>query len=471
MVLGYGYLWCDTNCIDKSSSAELTEAINSMFDWYALSGACLAYLDDVPSQGVADPRSAFCGSRWFTRGWTLQELLAPPDVRFYDKNWAYLGLRSAMTDQVTRATGIHATFLEPTTPVIAREKLDGASIAMRMSWVSTRETTRAEDLAYCMLGIFGINMPLLYGEGTKAFQRLQEEIIRATNDMTLFCWHWDDKYVPSNWQSILAPSPRVFTDCGGYRERFEDNHDLTPYTITNAGLSIRLPTISVGPFVLALLHVSHPGPMVYHPKTASWPVHIPSHFSYGPATQFALLLLHPEHLNLATEVYVRSQLPPMPVPQHMYYDIRTVNGELRSRSHPDLEELKSRDMHIAFRPTHLRARRVGVEQETYGLSQHDLDFEVGVMFMLSSSIPALPATPAAKNILALKRDDSSGWFLSILPITSKRYDMTCWIGFAASDIELEQGAPRRRWFSRCLGYTRWLRDYDMLDSAKTRDYR
>ncbi|KAB5554709.1 hypothetical protein GE09DRAFT_914867, partial [Coniochaeta sp. 2T2.1] len=185
MVLGYGYLWCDTNCIDKTSSAELTEAINSMFDWYALSDACLAYLDDVPSQS---PRSAFCGSRWFTRGWTLQELLAPPDVRFYDKNWAFLGLRSAMTDQVTRATGIDATFLEPTSPAIAREKLDGASIAMRMSWLSTRETTRAEDLAYCMLGIFGINMPLLYGEGIKAFQRLQEEIIRATNDMTLFCW-------------------------------------------------------------------------------------------------------------------------------------------------------------------------------------------------------------------------------------------------------------------------------------------
>ncbi|KAB5554708.1 hypothetical protein GE09DRAFT_1122119 [Coniochaeta sp. 2T2.1] len=200
--------------------------------------------------------------------------------------------------------------------------------------------------------------------------------------------------------------------------------------------------------------------MVYRPETASWPVRILSRFSYDPATQFALLLLRPEHLYLATDVYVRCRLPPMPVPQYMCHDIRAALG---SRHQANLDGLETRDMQIAFRPTHLRARQAGLRgagQETYGISDHDLDFKVGIIFKLSSSISASPLTSGAKNILALERDLGSGWFLSILPITSKRHDITLWIGFAASDIKYERGAFRRHCFGRCLGSTPWLREYE-----------
>ncbi|KAK1493991.1 HET domain-containing protein [Colletotrichum tamarilloi] len=156
---GFKWVWVDTCCIDKTSSAELSEAINSMYKWYKDSSTCCAYLEDV--QQGDDPSSfdrQLCNSRWFTRGWTLQELLAPETVEFFD----------AANEE---------------SPAIR-----SAKIAMRMSWAARRQTTRVEDIAYSLLGIFDVNMPLLYGEGEKAFERLQIEIMKQSSDDSILAW-------------------------------------------------------------------------------------------------------------------------------------------------------------------------------------------------------------------------------------------------------------------------------------------
>ncbi|OTA65138.1 hypothetical protein K449DRAFT_326992, partial [Hypoxylon sp. EC38] len=189
----FNWLWVDTNCIDKSSSSELTEAINSMFAWYRDAELCYAYMEDVPSMNYPEQSALllFCfkASRWFRRGWTLQELLAPKKVHFYTRDWDLIGSKETprskvrpLISEIAEVTGIDETFLNGSLA------LSNASIAKRFSWISNRKTTRVEDIAYCLLGIFDINMPLLYGEGMKAFSRLQHEIIKSSSDHTIFCW-------------------------------------------------------------------------------------------------------------------------------------------------------------------------------------------------------------------------------------------------------------------------------------------
>ena len=187
----FEYVWIDTCCIDKGSSAELSEAINSMFQWYKQSGVCYAYLSDVLIQPGTeavidqgngmfdihpDVKEDLAESRWFSRGWTLQELIGPREVHFYAENWAHIGSKTVtftalgdapnLNEELSDITGILSTYLRS-------DNLHHASVAQKMSWASRRETTRVEDMAYCLLGIFGVNMPLLYGEGEQAFLRLQ----------------------------------------------------------------------------------------------------------------------------------------------------------------------------------------------------------------------------------------------------------------------------------------------------------
>jgi len=233
------WVWVDTNCIDKTSSAELTEAINSMFDWHAQAEECYAYLEDVRDYDEGSLVSTLQKSRWFTRGWTLQELLAPEYVAFYDADWVRLGSRSgSLADTVCSITGIDMQYLRGEINVIRR-----ASVARKMSWVARRTTTRVEDIAYCMLGLFDINMPLLYGEGIKAFTRLQNEIIKVSNDHTIFCWTWIPD-VPENWTSLLARSPTQFTTAEIDEISSEGPGDeVSIYSMTNAGLSIRLSVV------------------------------------------------------------------------------------------------------------------------------------------------------------------------------------------------------------------------------------
>src|SRR2546430_8531576 len=152
------YFWVDTCCIDKSSSAELQEAINSMYRWYQNARVCFAYLDDVPSDDdLYAPESCFSKSRWFTRGWTLQELIAPSDVIFFARDWTRIGTKNELSFVISRVTGIPVRLL-------LGGNLREASVAQRMSWASKRETTKMEDIAYCLLGIFEVQMPLIYGE-------------------------------------------------------------------------------------------------------------------------------------------------------------------------------------------------------------------------------------------------------------------------------------------------------------------
>ncbi|KAI0599254.1 HET-domain-containing protein [Biscogniauxia sp. FL1348] len=231
------WLWCDTNCIDKRSSAELSEAINSMFAWYRDAAVCYAYLDDVD----AGSPEGFARSRWFTRGWTLQELLAPSKVLFFDRNWKFMGDRARLSRTISKVTRIHIGVLNDRTTIY------DYSVAQRMSWAADRHTTREEDIAYCLLGIFDINMPLLYGEGLKAFQRLQHEIIKISNDQSILAWDMNRH----GCTGALAPSPLFFRSCGSIVRDLDTGR--SPYSMTNIGLSVDLPVIQTLLFGIILV--------------------------------------------------------------------------------------------------------------------------------------------------------------------------------------------------------------------------
>ncbi|KAI9167916.1 Vegetative incompatibility protein [Paramyrothecium foliicola] len=209
------YLWVDTNCIDKSSSAELTEAINSMFK----------------------------KSRWFTRGWTLQELIAPPVVHFYSHDWRKLGTKTELALPIAETTGVGLWCLLRGR-LSKQNPLRGYSVAQRLCWASHRSTTRLEDQAYCLLGLFDINMPLVYGEGHEAFTRLLEEIVRKYADQSFLCSQL--RYVdflprsPKDFDGsqhvVLSSSPRL--------KRFYNPVGNPRYFhMTNLGLEITLPLV------------------------------------------------------------------------------------------------------------------------------------------------------------------------------------------------------------------------------------
>jgi hypothetical protein len=139
------YIWIDTCCIDKSSSAEL---INSMYRWYKNAYVCYAYLSDVlvVQDGKVDS-SAFAKSRWFTRGWTLQELIAPSNLIFYSRDWKSFGTKAELKAEISNITGVGVSILDGQSP-------QSASVAARMFWASKRVTTRVDDTAYCLIGLF-----------------------------------------------------------------------------------------------------------------------------------------------------------------------------------------------------------------------------------------------------------------------------------------------------------------------------
>ncbi|KAI1110980.1 heterokaryon incompatibility protein-domain-containing protein [Nemania sp. NC0429] len=234
----------DTCYIDKSSSAELSEAINSMFAWYRDAAVCYAWLSDYVQDGafsltddavldsfesrelIAENDRGFRDlppltskeldlrnsigqglkkCKWFSRGWTLQELIAPKHVEFYDRDWNLFGPKTQLAPILSWITSVDSA-------VLRGGPLDHVLVGRRMSWAANRQTRRVEDLAYCLLGIFDINMPLLYGEGEKAFTRLQEEIIRSSNDLSIFAWTavLGDKRA---FRSLWASSPSEFKSC------------------------------------------------------------------------------------------------------------------------------------------------------------------------------------------------------------------------------------------------------------------
>ncbi len=184
---GLAYVWIDSCCIDKADLTELSEAIYSMFRWYQNAVVCYAYLVDLPPVGdaitVEDQDDFFKKSRWFTRGWTLQELLAPSHLCFFDESWTPFATKTEMADTIEEITGIPQRYL------FNSLSLNTASVAQRMSWAAKRSTTRPEDRAYSLLGLFGVTMQLIYGMGGRgAFVLLQRTILEQFRDSSVFAW-------------------------------------------------------------------------------------------------------------------------------------------------------------------------------------------------------------------------------------------------------------------------------------------
>jgi hypothetical protein len=242
------YIWIDTVCIDKSSSAELQEAINSMFRWYAQSTACYAYLSDVDINATEKMHQ----SRWFRRGWTLQEMLAPRCLWFIASNWTRIGSRKQCQKQVTLATGIPSLYLQSAFDLTSYKPC----VADILSWAAYRETTRIEDRAYSLLGLLGINLPLLYGEGERAFTRVQEEVLRQSDDQSIFAWVGPEQMSGG----LLAPSPDNFAylldqdPSGRFRFSHADGVERRrPHTVTNEGIEAEFLMLPVAPDIFAAL--------------------------------------------------------------------------------------------------------------------------------------------------------------------------------------------------------------------------
>ena len=239
-----------------------------MYKWYGLAQVCYAYLADVPpGKNHHAKDSAFHKSRWFHRGWTLQELIAPFSVEFLSEDWEPISSKHALVDLVESVTKIDERAL------LHLEPLDTFSVAQRLSWAANRKTTRVEDRAYSLLGLFDINMPTLYGEGDRAFRRLQEQIMQRTPDQSLFAWghHYPISQLPQDTDALDAPkahtatlrtwvdqsnlfvtSPDYFWGCEGVRASRRDTSQLlssnghkiaythTPYGISTQFLMVPL---------------------------------------------------------------------------------------------------------------------------------------------------------------------------------------------------------------------------------------
>ncbi|KAI6151667.1 heterokaryon incompatibility protein-domain-containing protein [Pisolithus tinctorius] len=276
---GLKWLWVDTCCIDKRNSTELSEAINSMFRWYQNSKKCYAYLHDVAAAGF--PTSCDTGEypgssgwpEWFSRGWTLQELIAPTDLQFFNKVWQPIGDKRNLSTTLEKITRVPSGILE--------EGLDSdrPSVAQIMSWAADRKTTRDEDRAYSLMGLVGINMPMLYGEGEKAFLRFQHEIMRKSNDQTIFAWNPTSETPEAS--GVLADKPSHFRDC----------HDI-----------IR---IKPEEFHSMLRAMSFDGVSFYdlNPWREFW-----------PSWKFTLADVEESHISTVADVGIRVRLPFIPYP-------------------------------------------------------------------------------------------------------------------------------------------------------------
>ncbi|KAI0141121.1 HET-domain-containing protein [Hypoxylon sp. NC0597] len=241
---GFSYAWIDTCCIDKRYSAELSEAINSMYKYYSDAAVCFIYLEDVqaytPDTGATtkylpatrdEIMSAVSTTRWLTRGWTLQEFLTPRRRRFFAADWSEIKHGEDLLDALAKSTGISKTLLED------RDLIQSVCIGERLKWAAKRKTTRGEDIAYSLMGLFNVSMPVLYGEGAiNAFKRLQREIMQSSFDMTIFAWR-------GNYESsgLLARSPADFADIPSLR--LWAPMSLSSFSMMNIGLSIRLNVI------------------------------------------------------------------------------------------------------------------------------------------------------------------------------------------------------------------------------------
>ncbi|KAI0761358.1 hypothetical protein BD413DRAFT_245063 [Trametes elegans] len=242
---GYGYVWFQSCCVDRINGAELSDALNSLWDWYSNVGTCFAYLADVPpGDQVFGPDSQFRRSEWHQDAWTLQALVAPRNVVFLARDWSVLGTKGSLASPLEAITAVDRAVLKGEHS--ARE----ASVARRMWWASRRHFPCPEDEAYALLGLFDVNIPVTYGEGVHAFMQLQEEIFRSTADQTLFAWHYHLGHEDPD--CLLAAGPCCFARSGGVKPiqyhdfitrlglpSGDDNAPPLPRQLTSSGVSIR----------------------------------------------------------------------------------------------------------------------------------------------------------------------------------------------------------------------------------------
>lgn len=225
---GLQWGWVDTCCIDKASSAELSESINSMFLWYNRASKCYVFLHDVQDS------STWRTSTWWKRGWTLQELVAPSHVAFYDMHWHAIGTKAQWAEGIQNITRVPMRLLG------GEQTMNSWTVAQRLSWAADRKTERLEDRAYSLLGLFDIHMPVLYGEGIKAFRRLQLELLRKYPDDSVFSWKSRDRrYQP---QHVLASSPDDFHGCSKMKPYSLLKYEppmFSPPQVTSWGIALR----------------------------------------------------------------------------------------------------------------------------------------------------------------------------------------------------------------------------------------
>jgi hypothetical protein len=204
MAMAYNchWAWADTCCIDKTSSAELEESIRSMYNWYADSKICITHLRDTTDMSDIDD------DPWFTRGWTLQELLAPKTIKFFNKDWKPMITGNndkneySFLNRIAKITGIPAQNLREFRPSAINRDLQP------LAWVSERHTTRLEDMAYCLIGIFRLALQIAYGEGKRSFFRLQMELLQTDSDINLLAWHYGEG---SEENKMIAGGPECFS--------------------------------------------------------------------------------------------------------------------------------------------------------------------------------------------------------------------------------------------------------------------
>ena len=230
------YVWMDTGCINKDSSAQQEESIRSMFRWYQNSRICIVHLGET----ISAPDIQQGGEPWFTRGWTLQELLAPKEIKFFTKSWLPLTTKPndkigdeelgiPLWKRISKITHI------PEAQLLGQFEPGTDNVREKMVWASGRNTMRIEDMAYCLIGIFGVSLSIAYGEGKMAFYRLQVEILQSSHDHGLFTWNGS----PSFHNSILAAGPEAFAGPPLTVEK-DPAVSADPYMLTNCGLSIWL---------------------------------------------------------------------------------------------------------------------------------------------------------------------------------------------------------------------------------------
>lgn len=231
----YDWVWLDTCCIDKRNAVELSEAINSMYKWYQNSRFCVAYLFDYRLGGHRNLRE----STWFRRCWTLQELIAPSVIMFYDNDWTFFGTKQELCNKIARITGVDEATLSGADP-------RRCPVAQRFSWAAGREATRIEDEAYSLIGLFGLSLPMLYGDGEKAFMALQKEILQNSsdaNDQSIFAWsHGLQK---GEFYGLLAKNVSAFAHCGTTR-RIPSITGTYAFSFTGAGFQLNIPLIPYG---------------------------------------------------------------------------------------------------------------------------------------------------------------------------------------------------------------------------------